>query len=99
MLKITGTVELKSGEVQHWTAGTSAMAEWELWAHRHGLPTDPTQSRFLWMHVLAYYGLTGGLEGFDAWRRDLVAGVDVDQGEDQAAATIVPPTLREASGE
>jgi len=97
MLKITGTVELKSGEVQHWTAGTSAMAEWELWAHRHGLPTDPTLSRFVWMHVLAYYGLTGGLEGFDAWRSTVV-GVDVDA-EGLETASVVPPTLRAASGE
>lgn len=97
MFRITGTVELKSGEVQHWTVGTAAMAEWERWAHRHSLSTDPQQSRFLWMHVLAYFGLTGGLEGFDAWLPTVV-GAEVDtEGEAAASASVVPPTLRAAS--
>ena len=92
MIRLSGRVELKTGELVEWRAGTAAMAEWELYAHRHGYPTDPRQMASLSMLVIAHYALRGSSEGFEAWRVDVV-DVDVDLDE-----TLVPPTLQEVSG-
>ena len=93
MIRLSGRVELRSGELVEWRAGTAAMAEWELYAHRHGYPTDPRAMASMSMLVIACYSIKGTTEGFEAWRADVV---DVDVDVDLPAA--VPPTLQEASG-
>ena len=91
MIRIRGTVEYADGRTEAFTAGSAARAEWELYAHRHGLPIDG--SPILAALVIACYVLRGSLEGFELWRAEVV---DVEL---EPADVVVPPTLREASGE
>jgi hypothetical protein len=92
VIRIRGTVEYRDGRSEAFTAGSAARAEWELYAHRHGLPIDG--SPILAALVIARYVIAGTLEGFEAWRADVV-DVELEPADDVA----VPPTLREASGE
>jgi hypothetical protein len=92
VIKIRGRVEHRDGRLEDFTAGAAARAEWELYAHRHGLSVD--EAPILSLLVVACYVLTGTLEGFEGWRADVV---DVEAELDEGVA--VPPTLREASGE
>ena len=94
MIRIRGRVEYASGETVDFTAGTAARAEWELYAHRHGLDLDG--SPILAALVIACYVLNGTLEGFEAWRATVL---DVELEAVEPATVAVPPTLREASGE
>jgi hypothetical protein len=83
--RIRGTVEYEGGRVDHFDAGSVALAEWELYAMRHGYPVGEGAPPMLSMLVVAHYAL-GIAEGFDVWRRSLV-DVDFDTEE------TVPPTL------
>lgn len=97
MIRLRGVVELRDGSLIEWSAGTAAIAEWELYAHRHELPTSPQAMPSLSMLVIAFYAIKGSLEGFETWRAGVV-DVDVDHDDGGAAGVIVPPTLAEARG-
>jgi hypothetical protein len=95
VIRIKGRVEYRDGRLEDFTAGAAARAEWELYAHRHGLAAD--DAPILSLLVVACYVLNGTLEGFEGWRAGVV-DVEAELVEG-AAAVAVPPTLREASGE
>lgn len=88
MIRLQGTVEYEGGRVEHWQAGSAALAEWELYAQRHGI-ADPYSGahRVLSTLVVAWAAL-GVEEGFDVWRKSVM---DVDA--DAAAETALPPTV------
>jgi hypothetical protein len=92
VIRLTGTIIYRDGRREPFEASGSAQAEWEAYAHRHGLPLTPTQETLpqfpgkTWQMFMAYASLELE-EGFDAWRRTVV---DVEGAEE---AEAVPPTL------
>lgn len=76
MIRLTGTVEYESGQTEEFETGSAALAEWELFALRHGYPMGENAPAMLSALVIAHYAL-GVKEGFDVWRRS-VSGVDMD---------------------
>ena len=91
MIRLRGTLEYHDGRVVEFAAGSAARAEWEMYAHRHGIGLE--EAPILAALVVACYMLNGTLEGFEAWRSTVL---DVEL---EAAGEPVPPTLREVSGE
>ena len=85
MLRLKGTVEYEGGRVDEFETGPAAIAEWELYALRHGYPIGEAAPPMLSALVIAHHAL-GVSEGFDVWRKT-VFGVEMD-------AAAVPPTPR-----
>lgn len=83
MLRLTGTVEYEGGRQDTFSTGPAALAEWELYALRHGYPLGEGAPAMLSALVIAHHAL-GISEGFDVWRKTVV-GVEMD-------AAGVPPT-------
>ena len=89
MLELTGTVQYKDGAVVEFVTGTAALAEWELYALRHGYPLGTAAPPMLMALVVAWTATANGSgEGFDTWRAR-VAGVQMD-------TESADPTLPEA---
>lgn len=89
MIRLTGTVEYEGGRTEEFSTGPAALAEYELYALRHGYPIGDAAPPMLSALVIAHFAL-GVEEGFEAWRKS-VTGVEMD-------AAGVPPTLPVASG-
>jgi hypothetical protein len=85
VIRLTGKIEYASGETETFETGGAALAEWELYALRHGYPVKQDEAPpMLASLVIAHYAL-GMQEGFDAWRKKVV-GIEME-------AAGVPPTL------
>ena len=84
MIRLRGTIEYEGGRRESFETGSAALAEWELYALRHGYPLGDASPAMLSALVVAHYAL-GVSEGFDVWRRS-VDGVDLE-------TEGVPPTL------
>lgn len=90
MIRLRGEIEYEGGRVDHFETGTAALAEWELYALRHGYPIGAGAPPMLSALVIAHHAL-GVEEGFDVWRRSVV-GVELEQPD------AVPPTLPVVTG-
>jgi hypothetical protein len=88
VIRLKGTVEYDDGTQVEFETGTAALAEWELYALRHGYPIGTAAPPMLSLLVVAW-SVLGGSEGFDVWRRRVV-GIDMDP------TPTIPPTLPEA---
>ena len=84
MIRLKGTVEYEGGRQETFEAGSAALAEYELYALRHGYPIGTNAPPILTSLVIAHHAL-GVEEGFDVWRRS-VTGVEME-------SEGVPPTL------
>ena len=84
MIRLKGTIEYEGGRLESFETGSAALAEWELYALRHGYPLGDGAPAMLSALVVAHYA-HGVAEGFDVWRRSVV-GVDLE-------TEGVPPTL------
>jgi len=84
MIRLRGTIEYEGGRTETFETGAAALAEWELYALRHGFPIGESAPPMLSALVIAHHAL-GVEEGFDVWRKS-VTGVEMD-------AEGVPPTL------
>jgi hypothetical protein len=87
-VRVRGTVTYEGGRTDTFEAGPPALAEWELYAMRHGFPIGEAAPPMLSMLVVAHHAL-GIEEGFDVWRKSVV---DFD-----AETLEVPPTLPAAT--
>jgi hypothetical protein len=76
VIRLRGTIEYEGGRTQDFETGSAALAEWELYALRHGYPFGEAAPPMLSALVVAHYAL-GVAEGFDVWRKSVV-GVDLD---------------------
>lgn len=76
MIRLKGRVEYEGGREEAFETGTAALAEWELYALRHGYPLGTAAPPMLSALVIAHHAL-GIDEGFDVWRRSIV-GVELD---------------------
>jgi hypothetical protein len=76
MIRLKGTVEYDGGRTEHFETGPAALAEWELYALRHGYPLGEKAPAMLSALVIAHHAL-GVAEGFDVWRKSVV-GVEMD---------------------
>lgn len=85
MIRLHGTIEYEGGRTEDFETGSAAVAEWELYAMRHGYPLGEAAPPMLSALVIAHHAL-GVAEGFDVWRRSVV-GIQLEQ------ASPVPPTL------
>lgn len=85
MIRLRGMVEYEGGRVETFETGSAALAEWELYALRHGYPIGAAAPPMLSMLVIAHHAI-GAAEGFDVWRRT-VSSVEVEQDGE-----LVPPT-------
>lgn len=84
MIRLRGRVEYAGGRVEEFETGAAALAEWELYALRHGYPIGAEAPPMLSTLVVAWSAL--GVEaGFDTWRKSVV-GVEME-------SEGVPPTL------
>lgn len=90
MIRLEGTVEYTDGrEPEAFSTGPAAVAEWELYALRHGYPVKQSEAPpVLASLVIAHFAI-GVEEGFDVWRKN-VGGVEMN-------AAGVPPTPPEAT--
>ena len=84
MIRLRGTIEYEGGRTEDFETGTAALAEWELYALRHGYPMGEAAPPMLSSLVIAWHAL-GVSEGFDVWRRSVV-GVELE-------TEGIPPTL------
>ena len=85
MITLTGTIEYEGGRSETFETGAAALAEWELYAMRHGYPMGEAAPPMLSALVIAHHAL-GIEEGFDVWRRS-VQNVELD-------SATVPPIPR-----
>ncbi len=85
MIRLRGTIEYEGGRIETFETGSAALAEWELYALRHGYPLGTDAPPMLSALVIAHHAL-GVPEGFDVWRRSVV-GVELQEPEG------IPPTL------
>ena len=76
MIRLKGTIEYEGGRTEEFETGTAAIAEWELFALRHGYPIGEGAPSMLSALVVAHYAL-GVQEGFEPWRRSVV-GIDME---------------------
>ena len=76
MIRLRGTIEYDGGRQETFETGTAALAEWELYALRHGYPIGTAAPPMLSALVIAHHAL-GVEEGFDVWRKSVV-GVDLE---------------------
>jgi len=87
--RITGNVEYRDGSTVDFETGTATLAEWELYALRHGFPPKADEApRMLMMLVIAHAAL-GVEEGFETWRRTVV---ELEDTTELNGAGAVPPT-------
>ena len=85
MIRLVGTVEYEGGRTEQFETGSAALAEWELFALRHGYPIAQGEAPpMLSALVIAHHAL-GISEGFDVWRKT-VSGIEME-------SSGVPPTL------
>ena len=84
MIRLTGTIEYEGGRTEKFETGSAALAEYELFALRHGYPIGKEAPPMLSALVIAHFAL-GVDEGFDVWRKSVV-GVEME-------SEGVPPTL------
>lgn len=87
MIRIRGTIEYEGGRLEPFEAGSAALAEWEIYALRHGYPLGTAAPPMLSLLYVAYVTL-GVQEGFDVWRKS-VFGIEPEETGEAA----VPPTL------
>lgn len=81
MIKLRGTIEYTDGSQEQFETGTAALAEWELYALRHGYPIGTAAPPMLSALVIAWTATrNGSAEGFDVWRKR-VAGVELENEE------------------
>ena len=86
MIHLTGNIEYEGGRIERFETGSAAIAEWELYALRHGYPPKVEDApRMLMMLVIAHHAL-GVEEGFEVWRKSVV-------GLEDTSENVVPPTL------
>jgi hypothetical protein len=71
MIRLTGTIEYEGGRTETFETGAAALAEYELFALRHGYPIGEQAPPMLSALVIAHHAL-GVSEGFDVWRRSVV---------------------------
>jgi hypothetical protein len=90
VIRLSGTIHYEGGREETFETGSAALADWELYALRHGFPIGEKAPPMLSMMYIAYTAL-GVREGFDVWRRSVV-DVDLD-------TEAVPPTLPAAFAE
>jgi len=90
VIRLHGTVEYEGGRVETFECGSAAVADWELFAMRHGYPIGEGAPPMLSALVIAHHAL-GVAEGFDVWRKSVV-GVEMEVPE------AVPPTLPAPTG-
>lgn len=76
MLTFRGKVVYKDGREATFECGTAALADWELYALRHGYPVGTGMPPTLGTMVIAHTAL-GIAEGFEVWR-PTVAGVEME---------------------
>ena len=57
MLRLRGTIEYEGGRQETFETGTAALAEWELYAMRHGYPIGPAAPPMLSGLVIAHHAL------------------------------------------
>lgn len=70
MITLSGTIEYEGGRTETFETGAAALAEWELFAMRHGYPLGEAAPPMLSALVIAHHAL-GVAEGFDVWRRSV----------------------------
>ena len=87
MIRLKGTIEYTDGRTEDFETGSAALADWELFALRHGYPIGEGAPPMLSALVVAHKALDIR-EGFDVWRKG-VAGVELD-------SSTVDPTRPEA---
>lgn len=87
MIRFHGKVEYEGGRVVEFECGAAALAEYELYALRHGYPVGVDRPPMLSALVMIHHAL-GVDEGFDVWRKS-VQTVELE-------AEGVPPTLQAA---
>lgn len=87
MLRIEGHVEYADGRRQQFTAGPMVLAEWELYAHKHGLPVDHDATPMLHMAFIAWKAC-GGPVSFEEWRASVL---DLDLTSAEALPTVAAP--------
>jgi hypothetical protein len=83
LIRLRGTVTYTDGHEEAFETGTAALAEYELFALRHGYPIGEAAPPMLSALVVAWSALGNGL-GFEPWRKT-VSGVDLE-------TEGVPPT-------
>lgn len=88
MIRFRGTVAYRDGSEVTFESGTAALAAYESYALRHGLPLGEGMPPTLGALVMAHHAL-GVPEGFDVWR-ETVDGIELE-------ADGLPPTQEEAS--
>lgn len=84
MIRFRGSVAYLDGSEETFEAGTAAVAAWERYALRHGMPTGQESPGALSDMVVAHHALAIS-EAFDPWA-ERVLSVEVVQ------ETDVPPT-------
>lgn len=87
MLTFRGTVRYTDGSEQQFETGTAALAEYELYALRHGYPLGADMPPTLGALVIAHFALAVE-EGFEVWR-PRVAGVEMEANE----LVPIPPAV------
>jgi hypothetical protein len=88
VIRFRGTVAYRDGTEAQFESGTAALAAYESYALRHGLPIGDAMPPTLGALVMAHHAL-GIAEGFDVWR-ETVDGIELE-------ADGIPPTNAEAS--
>lgn len=89
MFRFTGKVTYADGTEAEFESGNAALAAYEKYAARHGLPTGKDSPPTLSSLVIAHHAL-GIREGVDAWM-ETVEGIELD------AADPANPTAPEPS--
>jgi len=95
MLRFVGKIGYTDGTEVEFEAGNAAMAAWERYAVRHGLPMGKDSPPTISSLVIAHYAL-GIEQGADAWM-ETVDSVECDVPDAPDGADAVPPTLEAAS--
>jgi len=84
-----GVVMYEDGTEEHFETSINAIAEYERYAVRNGLPMGTEAPPLTMALFTAYYALAKNGEGFDTWRARVVA-LETEPGE-------VPPTREDPS--
>lgn len=90
MIRFKGRLEYVGGEAVEFTAGNAALAVWERYAVRNGLPMGKESPPLLSSLVIAHHAL-GIEQGIDAWI-ETVDGIELE-----AEGGEVPPTNADPS--
>jgi len=93
VILIRGRVTYLDGEVVDFEVTQAVMAEWEIYAHRHGFPFKPDEAPPILYWLVLAWAASGTEEGFDTWRRRVAEALPL--GED--AVVEIPPTRPEPS--